>query len=70
MATLTQIVPIEDSALLSAKLIKNAKLNIYKGAPHCCARHTKTRSNDDLLEFIKSYPSKKGSMYVQLKTQR
>jgi len=49
-----QIVPIEDSALLSAKLIKNAKLNIYKGAPHgLCTTH-KDKVNDDLLEFIKS----------------
>jgi hypothetical protein len=29
-----QIVPIQDSALLSVKLIKSAKLKIYKGAPH------------------------------------
>jgi non-heme chloroperoxidase len=49
-----QIVPIGDSALLSAKLIKNAKLNIYKGAPHgLCTTH-KDKVNADLLEFIKS----------------
>jgi hypothetical protein len=29
-----QIVPIADSALLSAKLVKNATLKVYKGAPH------------------------------------
>src|SRR4030081_415759 len=29
-----QIVPIADSALLSSKIIKNAKLKVYKGAPH------------------------------------
>src|SRR5208282_4963715 len=29
-----QIVPIADSAMLSAKLVKNAELKIYKGAPH------------------------------------
>src|SRR5947199_3351622 len=29
-----QIVPIADSALLSSKIIKNAKLVVYKGAPH------------------------------------
>src|SRR6266700_4088746 len=29
-----QIVPIGNSALLSSKLIKNATLKVYKGAPH------------------------------------
>ena len=29
-----QIVPIADSALLSAKLVKGAKLKVYPGAPH------------------------------------
>ena len=49
-----QIVPIADSALLSAKLVKNATLKVYKGAPHgMCTTH-KDRINKDLLEFIKS----------------
>lgn len=49
-----QIVPIADSALLSAKLIKNAQLKVYKGAPHgLCSTH-KDQVNADLLEFIKS----------------
>ena len=49
-----QIVPIGDSALLSAKLTKNATLKIYKGAPHgLCTTHKDT-VNADLLEFIKS----------------
>src|SRR5205823_13895173 len=29
-----QIVPIEDSAKLSVKLVKQAELKIYKGSPH------------------------------------
>jgi non-heme chloroperoxidase len=29
-----QIVPIADSALLSAKIVKNATLKVYRGAPH------------------------------------
>jgi len=29
-----QIVPFADSAPLSAKLIKNAKTEVYKGSPH------------------------------------
>jgi non-heme chloroperoxidase len=48
-----QIVPIADSALLSAKLIKDARLEVYKGAPHgMCSTH-KDRVNADLLAFFK-----------------
>jgi non-heme chloroperoxidase len=48
-----QIVPIADSALLSAKIVKGAKLVVYKGAPHgLCTTH-KDRVNADLLAFIK-----------------
>jgi non-heme chloroperoxidase len=49
-----QIVPIADSALLSAKLVKNATLKIYKGAPHGMCTTLKDRVNEDLLAFIKS----------------
>ena len=48
-----QIVPFADSAPLSAKLIKNAKLKVYKGSPHGMCTTEKTRVNNDLLEFIK-----------------
>ncbi len=49
-----QIVPIADSALLSSKIIKNATLKVYKGAPHgICTTH-KDQVNADLLEFFKS----------------
>jgi non-heme chloroperoxidase len=48
-----QIVPIADSALLSAKIVKNAKLVVYEGAPHgLCTTH-KDRVNEELLAFIK-----------------
>jgi non-heme chloroperoxidase len=47
-----QIVPIADSALLSAKLIKNAKLKIYQGGPHGMCTTEKDKVNGDLLEFI------------------
>jgi non-heme chloroperoxidase len=48
-----QIVPIADSAMLSAKLVKNAKLKVYKGAPHgMCTTH-KDQVNEDLLAFFK-----------------
>ncbi|MBL8876044.1 MAG: alpha/beta hydrolase [Phycisphaerae bacterium] len=49
-----QIVPFADSAPLSAKLLKNATLKVYKGSPHglCTTEHD--RVNADLLEFLKS----------------
>ena len=49
-----QIVPIADSALLSAKLVKNARLEIYKGAPHGLCTTLKDRVNADLLSFIQA----------------
>ena len=49
-----QIVPIGDSAMLSAKLVKNARLEIYKGAPHGLCSTLKDRVNADLLAFAKS----------------
>ncbi len=48
-----QIVPIEDSALLSSKIIKNAKLKVYKGAPYgLCTTH-KDMVNEELITFIR-----------------
>ena len=47
-----QIVPIADSALLSAKLVKNATLKVIPGAPHgLCSTH-KDLINAELLNFI------------------
>jgi non-heme chloroperoxidase len=47
-----QIVPIADSALLSAKLIKGAELKVIPGAPHgLCTTH-KNEINDALISFI------------------
>ena len=48
-----QIVPIADSSMLTAKLVKGANLKIYPGAPHgLCSTH-KNQVNEDLLAFIK-----------------
>ena len=49
-----QIVPIADSALLSAKLVKKATLKIYKGASHGLCMTHKDQVNEDLLAFIQS----------------
>ena len=49
-----QIVPIADSALLSAKRVKNSTLKVYKGYPHgMCTTHPDV-INPDLLAFIKA----------------
>jgi non-heme chloroperoxidase len=49
-----QIVPINASALKSSKLVKDAQLKVYKGAPHgLCTTH-KDQVNADLLSFIKT----------------
>jgi len=48
-----QIVPVADSAPLSAKLVKNSTLKIYKNFPHgMCTTHADV-VNPDLLAFIK-----------------
>lgn len=52
-----QIVPLENSGLLSSKLIKNAQLKIYKGGSHGICSTSKDRVNADLLEFIKPLES-------------
>jgi non-heme chloroperoxidase len=49
-----QVVPIADSALLTAKLVKNATLKVYKGFPHgMCTTQAET-INRDLLSFIRA----------------
>lgn len=49
-----QIVPFADSAPLSAKLIKNSQLKVYKGAPHGMCSTLKDQVNADLLAFIRA----------------
>ena len=48
-----QIVPIADSSLLSAKIVKGAVLKVYPGAPHGLAQTHADAFNAELLEFIK-----------------
>ena len=48
-----QIVPISAAALLSLKLVKNATLKIYAGAPHGLVYTHKDQLNVDLLAFLK-----------------
>jgi non-heme chloroperoxidase len=49
-----QIVPIADSALLTAKIVKGATLKVYPGAPHGMCTTKKDEINEDLLAFCKS----------------
>jgi non-heme chloroperoxidase len=49
-----QIVPIADSALLSAKIVKGATLKVYPGAPHGLTATLKDVINADLLAFFQT----------------
>ena len=49
-----QIVPIADTALLSAKIVENATLKIYEGGSHGIPSTHKDRINADLLEFCRA----------------
>jgi non-heme chloroperoxidase len=48
-----QIVPIADSALLSAKLVKGAVLKVIPGAPHGMCSTLKDQVNEELLAFFR-----------------
>lgn len=49
-----QVVPYKDAGVLSAKLLKNAKLKIYPGYPHGMLTTNADVLNADILAFIKS----------------
>ncbi|MNJ72543.1 Non-heme chloroperoxidase [compost metagenome] len=49
-----QIVPYENSGLLSAKLLSNSTLKTYKGFPHGMPTTHAETINADLLAFIRS----------------
>jgi non-heme chloroperoxidase len=48
-----QIVPIDASAMHSSKLVKDATLKIYPGAPHGMSTTLKDQVNEELLAFFK-----------------
>ena len=48
-----QIVPIDDSARKSAKLLKNGTLKVIPGAPHGMCTTLADQINSELLAFIK-----------------
>jgi len=49
-----QIVPIGASALLAAKIVRQATLKVYEGAGHALPLTLKDRLNADLLEFCRA----------------
>jgi non-heme chloroperoxidase len=49
-----QIVPIGASAVLSARLVKDAALKVYPGASHGLCSTLKDQVNADLLAFLKA----------------
>jgi len=53
-----QIVPIGAAAMLSSKIVKSAKLKVYKGAPHGMCTTLKDEVNEDLLTFFKASAAK------------
>ena len=51
-----QVVPIADSALLSAKLVKDGTLKVYPGLPHGMCTTRPDLINPDVLAFVKGQP--------------
>ncbi len=49
-----QIVPIQSAGLKSVKLLPDATLKVYPGAPHGLTGPHEIEFNDDLMNFIKS----------------
>lgn len=49
-----QVVPFDISGRAAAELIKDAKLIVYKGAPHGLSDTHKDRLNQDLLKFLQN----------------
>ncbi|MCA3193823.1 alpha/beta hydrolase, partial [Cupriavidus sp.] len=47
-----QIVPIDNAAKLSAKIVKNATLKVYPGASHGMCVVNADQVNADLLAFL------------------
>lgn len=59
-----QIVPIAVTSMRAVKLIPDAQLKIYEGAPHGMCSTLKEQINADLIAFIKEKRSKRPSEKV------
>jgi non-heme chloroperoxidase len=49
-----QVVPIDAAGRATAKIVRNAKLIVYPGAPHGITDTHKDRLNEDLLAFLQT----------------
>ncbi len=49
-----QIVPINNTAILTSKIVKGAILKVYPGLPHGMCSTNKEQINADLLAFLKT----------------
>ena len=56
-----QIVPIGAAAMLSSKIVKGARLEVYKGAPHGMCTTLKDRVNEQLPAFFKESTAAKAA---------
>jgi len=56
-----QIVPIGAAAMLSSKIVKNATLKVYPGAPHGMCTTLADQVNADLLAFLQETEHKAAS---------
>jgi len=65
-----QIVPIADSALLSAKIVNGADLKVYPGAPHGLTATHKDQFNADLLTFLRAPARKPAAASASRSTSR
>jgi non-heme chloroperoxidase len=54
-----QIVPIGASAMVSSRIVKNARLEVLKGAPHGLSFTHKDKVNGDLLSFLRDSTAEK-----------
>jgi non-heme chloroperoxidase len=55
-----QIVPVKDSSVKSARLIKGAKDIYYPGAPHGLTATHQDQVNAELLQFLRSASAPRG----------
>jgi non-heme chloroperoxidase len=49
-----QLVPIADTAMLTATIIRHSTLKVYPGAPHGMTITQADKVNHDLLSFLKA----------------
>jgi non-heme chloroperoxidase len=58
-----QLVPLKATALRSSRIIRNARLLVYEGAPHGLPSTHKDRLHADLLAFARSVPQRMSLVY-------